>query len=94
MGMSCTPRLKETPHQKCFGCSIRAYAAYLDTLEEVEDEHPACTANRLLLEHTWQVVANEFYDASGRFSQAPPCFMFGLSHSLPSSPACTFSRSG
>ncbi|KAK9837070.1 hypothetical protein WJX81_000274 [Elliptochloris bilobata] len=50
--------------------SIRAYAAYLDTLEEVEDEHPACTANRLLLEHTWQVVANEFFDVSGKFSQA------------------------
>ena len=42
----------------------------------MEDEHPACTANRLLLEHTWQVVANEFYDASGRFSQVHPCFAF------------------
>ena len=52
--------------------SIRAYAAYLDTLETLEDEHPACTVNRLLLEHTWQVVANEFFDASGRFSQARP----------------------
>lgn len=63
------------------GRSIRAYAAYLDTLEEAEDEHPACTANRLLLEHTWQVVANEFFDASGRFSQARPWFAFlGFAH--------------
>ena len=38
----------------CCSRSIKAYAAYLDTLEEAEEEHPACTANRLLLEHTWQ----------------------------------------
>ncbi len=38
------------------GRSIKAYAAYLDTLEDAEEAHPACTANRLLLEHTWQVA--------------------------------------
>ena len=37
--------------------SIKAYAAYLDTLEAAEEEHPACTANRLLLEHTWQACS-------------------------------------
>ena len=41
----------------------------LKDAEEAPDcEH--CTDNRLLLEHAWQVVANEFYDPAGRFSQA------------------------
>ena len=61
----------------------------------MEDEHPACTANRLLLEHTWQVVANEFYDASGRFSQARPCFATWGFHTVrPSCLPCRCSQSG
>lgn len=36
----------------------------------VEEGDRACVDNRLLLEKAWQVVANEFYDSQGRFSQA------------------------
>ncbi|KAL3145262.1 hypothetical protein ABBQ32_001001 [Trebouxia sp. C0010 RCD-2024] len=48
------------------------YAKFVEGLKDPEEapgcEH--CTDNRLLLEHAWQVVANEFYDPAGRFSQA------------------------
>ncbi len=48
------------------------YAKFVEGLKEAEEapgcEH--CTDNRLLLERAWQVVANEFYDPAGRFSQA------------------------
>lgn len=48
------------------------YAKFVESLKDTEEgpgcEH--CTDNRLLLEHAWQVVANEFYDPAGRFSQA------------------------
>ena len=29
-----------------------------------------CRDNRLLLEKAWQIIANEFYDPSGQYSQA------------------------
>lgn len=48
------------------------YAKFVEGLKDAEEapgcEH--CTDNRLLLEHAWQVVANEFYDSAGQFSQA------------------------
>lgn len=48
------------------------YAKFVEGLKDAEEapgcEH--CTDNRLLLERAWQVVANEFYDPAGRFSQA------------------------
>lgn len=48
------------------------YAKFVEGLKDAEEapgcEH--CTDNRLLLEHAWQVVANEFYDPAGQFSQA------------------------
>ena len=51
---------------------IVQYAKFVEGLKDAEEasdcEH--CTDNRLLLEHAWQVVANEFYDPAGRFSQA------------------------
>ena len=50
--------------------SIKAYAAYLDTLEDAEEAHPACTANRLLLEHTWQVAALASAQRSARRDRA------------------------
>lgn len=53
-------------------CRIVHYAKFVEGLKDTEEgpgcEH--CTDNRLLLEHAWQVVANEFYDPAGRFSQA------------------------
>ena len=58
-----------------FFCSffrIVHYAKFVEGLKDVEEspgcEH--CTDNRLLVERAWQVVANEFYDPAGRFSQA------------------------
>jgi len=55
-----------------YACRIVHYAKFVDSLKDTEEgpgcEH--CTDNRLLLEHAWQVVANEFYDPAGRFSQA------------------------
>ncbi len=35
-----------------------------------EEGHPSCVNNRLMLEKAWQVVANEFFDPRGSFSQA------------------------
>ena len=53
-------------------CRIVHYAKFVEGLKDAEEapgcEH--CTDNRLLLEHAWQVVANEFYDPAGKFSQA------------------------
>ncbi|GBF93173.1 histone-lysine N-methyltransferase [Raphidocelis subcapitata] len=54
--------------------ALQRYASYLRELEaagvEAAPGCEACTANRLLLEQAWQTVAAEFFDASGRFSQA------------------------
>lgn len=48
------------------------YARFVEGLKDAEEapgcEH--CTDNRLLIEHAWQVVANEFFDPAGHFSQA------------------------
>lgn len=52
------------------GCRISDYVSYIESLEAVEEDHTACVDNRLLLEKAWQIIANEFYDAKGRFSQA------------------------
>lgn len=49
---------------------IAEYGKYLDGLEDIEEADKACTPNRLLLEKAWQIVANEFYDAKGQFSQS------------------------
>ena len=53
-------------------CRIVHYAKFVESLKDTEEgpgcEH--CTDNRLLLERAWQVVANEFYDPAGHFSQA------------------------
>lgn len=43
---------------------------YVEGLEAMEEGEHNCVDNRLLLEKAWQVVANEFYDCKGRFSQA------------------------
>ena len=55
----------------CFSRIVH-YAKFVESLKDTEEgpgcEH--CTDNRLLLEHAWQVVANEFYDPAGHFSQA------------------------
>lgn len=53
-------------------CRLVQYGHYVDSLEE-QEEAPFCTecaTNRKILEHAWQVVANEFYDPYGRFNQA------------------------
>lgn len=49
-----------------------AYGEYVETLQDLEEEDDCfqCRANREVLEEAWQVVANEFYDPTGRFSQA------------------------
>ena len=48
-----------------------AYGRYVDTLEPLESHEDCfqCKSNREILEHAWQVVANEFYDPHGQFSQ-------------------------
>lgn len=53
-------------------CRLVAYGKYVDTLKKLEDAPDCleCTANREILEHAWQVVANEYYDPYGKFSQA------------------------
>ena len=43
---------------------------YIEGLEAIEEDEKACVDNRLLLEKAWQIIANEFYDAKGQFSQA------------------------
>ncbi|MEW5308470.1 MAG: hypothetical protein WDW38_000428 [Sanguina aurantia] len=49
------------------------YASFIDSIEaEGVEERPGCEQckeNRQVLEKTWQVVANEYYDVNGRFSQ-------------------------
>jgi hypothetical protein len=47
------------------------YERYVDSLLDREEEPDCtmCTANRKVLEQAWQVVANEFFDPYGRFSQ-------------------------
>ncbi|KAI8470624.1 MAG: ClpP/crotonase-like domain-containing protein [Monoraphidium minutum] len=56
---------------------LQSYARFVEVLQDSGAEDApgceACTANRLLLEQAWQSVqtcAAEFFDASGRFSQA------------------------
>ncbi|CAK0787071.1 hypothetical protein CVIRNUC_010287 [Coccomyxa viridis] len=49
---------------------ISEYVKYIEGLEAIEEDDKACVDNRLLLEKAWQIIANEFYDAKGRFSQA------------------------
>ena len=44
--------------------------SYIEGLEAIEESEKACVDNRLLLEKAWQIIANEFYDAKGHFSQA------------------------
>ncbi len=51
-------------------CRISDYVKYVEGLEAVEDSEHNCIEHRLLLEKAWQIVANEFYDSKGRFSQA------------------------
>ena len=48
------------------------YGRYVDSLEVLEAEEDCfqCKANREVLEHAWQVVANEFYDPFDHFSQS------------------------
>eukprot|EP00892_Ulva_mutabilis_P000051 jgi/Ulvmu1/10046/UM059_0096.1 len=47
------------------------YGQYVDTLCDVEQAPGCenCRKNREVLEHAWQVVANEFFDPYDRFSQ-------------------------
>lgn len=60
------------PSKACYAHRIVHYAKFVESLKDAEEapgcEH--CSDNRLLLEHAWQVVANEFYDPAGHFSQA------------------------
>jgi hypothetical protein len=53
---------------------LQQYAKYIEGLAEAGAEAApgceACTANRLMLEKAWQVVANEYYDSHAAFSQA------------------------
>jgi hypothetical protein len=44
----------------------------VDSLEDWESSLGCsqCKANREILEHAWQVVANEYYDPYGHFTQA------------------------
>ena len=46
------------------------YVEYVESLEAEEEADVACVNNRLLLEKSWQVIANEFFDPRGNFSQA------------------------
>lgn len=51
---------------------IYEVANYVESNLDAEKE-PGCSAcadNRLMLEKAWQTIANEYYDPSGRFSQA------------------------
>lgn len=50
---------------------IVKYARYVESQQEAEAS-PGCSLcepNRITLEKAWQVVANEFFDAHGKFSQ-------------------------
>ena len=49
---------------------ISQYVEYVEGLEPVEEAEPACVDGRLQLEKAWQVVANEYFDPHGSFSQA------------------------
>eukprot|EP00877_Chromochloris_zofingiensis_P000051 jgi/Chrzof1/10046/Cz04g25070.t1 len=53
---------------------LQQYSEYLEQLSESEVENSAgcelCASNRIMLEKAWQVVANEYYDPYGKFSQA------------------------
>lgn len=53
---------------------LQRYAEYLEEIQaKGVEEAPGCEQcgdNRLILEKAWQVVANEFFDAKGCFSQA------------------------
>jgi hypothetical protein len=53
-------------------CRLVSYGKYVGTLEQLEAAPDClqCAANREILEHVWQVVANEYYDPHGKFSQA------------------------
>lgn len=52
-------------------CRIIRYGRYVDTLEDIENAPGCekCRANRMVLEHAWQVVANEYFDPKSNFSQ-------------------------
>jgi hypothetical protein len=51
-------------------CRVGEYVKYVEGLEAVEEADKACVKNRLLLEKAWQIIASEYYDAKGNFSQA------------------------
>jgi hypothetical protein len=52
-------------------CRLLQYGKYVDSLEDAEAAPgcESCAENRRILEQAWQVVANEYFDPKGRFSQ-------------------------
>ena len=58
-------------HHEIWLCRVVQYAKYLDQIRDGEEgpDCQQCTDNRLILERTWQVVANEFYDPHGELDQ-------------------------
>ena len=80
--------LSDQVPQACHACDrVLKYAKYVDSLKLAEEEPGCeqCTDNRLLLEHAWQVVSTEFFDAHGQFSQAK--WADALMHTLQVKPA-------
>lgn len=53
-------------------CSMVKVAELVESKMELEKEAGCsqCKDNRLLVEKAWQVVASEYYDPQGKFSQA------------------------
>jgi hypothetical protein len=70
-GPTCSPQHGQTK-KVAIGCRLVEYAHYVDTLGDRENGLGCaqCKANREILEHAWQVVANEYYDPYGHFTQA------------------------
>lgn len=62
--------MQHRPKSALESCRISDYVRYIEGLEAIEEGEKACVDNRLLLEKAWQIIANEFYDAKGHFSQA------------------------
>ena len=69
---ACQRAHTQPQQRRCPPRRLVQYGHYVDSLEE-QEAAPFCTdcaTNRKILEHAWQVVANEFYDPYGRFNQA------------------------
>lgn len=53
-------------------CRVLDVARFVDDHLSIEEQKGCelCATNRKILEKAWQVIANEYFDPSGKFSQA------------------------